>query len=77
MIRLQQWEPYSDKYTLDLAEQAMAFEAVMKNVAENTDYIIGVYPFAYWPDEFPLSKEYNIRGKPAEDILSQWYKSLS
>ncbi len=71
------WEPYSDKYALDLEEQAMAFEAVMKNVAENTDYIIGIYPFAYWPDEFPLSKEYNVRGKPAEEVLNQWYKSIS
>ena len=69
------WEPYSDKYVLDLAEQAMAFEAFMKNIAE-TDYITGIYPFAYWPDDFPLSKENNVRGKPAEEVLSQWYESI-
>ncbi len=69
------WEPYSDKYQLDLEEQAMGFEAIMKNVAE-TPYIIGTYPFTYWPDDFPLTKEYNVRGKPAEEVLSQWYKSI-
>ena len=69
------WEPYSDKYKLDLEEQAMGFEALMKNVAE-TSYVIGTYPFTYWPDDFPLTKEYNVRGKPAEEILSQWYKSI-
>src|SRR3989344_2134363 len=69
------WEPYSDKYKLDLEEQAMGFEALMKNVAE-TSYVIGIYPFTYWPDDFPLTKEYNVRGKPAEEVLSQWYKSI-
>lgn len=69
------WEPYSDKYALDLEEQAMGHEAVMKNVAE-TNYIIGTYAFAYWPDEFPLSKENNVRGKPTEEVLSQWYKFI-
>jgi len=70
------WEPYSDKYKLDLEEQAMGFEAIMGAVSQSS-YIIGVYPFTYWPDEFPLTKEYNIHGKPAEEVLSQWYKSLS
>lgn len=69
------WELYSDKYELDLEEQAMGFEAIMKNVAE-TSYIIGIYPFTYWPDDFPLTKEYNVRGKPAEEVLSQWYKAI-
>jgi len=69
------WELYSDKYKLDLEEQAMGFEAIMKNVAE-TSYIIGTYPFTYWPDDFPLTKEYNVRGKPAEEVLSQWYKVI-
>ena len=69
------WEPYSDKYKLDVEEQAMGFEAIMDAVSQSS-YITGVYPFTYWPDEFPLTKEYNIRGKPAEDVLSQWYKSL-
>jgi len=69
------WEPYSDKYTLDLEEQAMGFEAILKNAAE-TNYITGVYPFTYWPDDFPMTKEYNIRGKPAEKILMKWYSGI-
>ena len=69
------WEPYSDKYTLDLVGQAMGFEALMINIA-NAPYITGLYPFSYWPDDFPLSKEQNVRGKPAEEVLSQWYKFI-
>ena len=69
------WEPYSDKYSLDLEEHAMGFEAILKNVAE-INYITGVYPFTYWPDEFPLTKEYNIRGKPTEKVLKEWYSKI-
>lgn len=69
------WEPYSDKFKLDVEEQGMGYEAVMQAVAE-TDYITGVYAFAYWPDELPLTKEYNIRNKPAEEVLSRWYGSI-
>jgi hypothetical protein len=72
---IQLWNSYSDEYTLDLEEQAMGYEAIMKNVAE-TPYIVGLYPFTYWPDAFPLSKEYNIRDKPAEEVLRQWYESI-
>ncbi len=68
------WEPYSDKFSLDLEEQAMGYETIMKNVAE-TNYIVGTFPFTYWPDDFPLTKEYNTRGKPAEETISKWYKS--
>ncbi len=70
---IQMWNQYSDKYALDLVGQAMGHEAILKNVAE-TNYITGVYPFTFWPDDFSLSKEYNIRGKPAEEVLKKWYK---
>lgn len=73
---IQLWEPYSDKYALDLDEQAMAHEAILHTVA-NTDYVIGTYPFAYWPDSFPLSKEFNVRGKPAEAVYQAWYEAAS
>lgn len=69
------WEPYSNKFDLDLEEQAMGYDAILQAVAQ-TSYIIGFYPFVYFEDMIPLSKEYNIRGKPAEEILSQWYESL-
>ena len=66
------WELYSDAHQLDLAEQAMGYEATMNMVAQ-TDYIIGVYPFQYWPEDFPLNSGYDVRGKPAENVLSGWY----
>lgn len=69
------WEPYSDDFKLDLEEQAMGYDAILQAVAQ-TDYIIGMYPFVYFPDTFPLSKEYNIRDKPAESVLSEWYQSI-
>jgi sugar phosphate isomerase/epimerase len=70
---IQVYYPYSDKYELDLAEQAEGFEALMQAVAE-TPYIIGVYPFSYWYTPLPLTKEFNIRGKPSEQIVASWYK---
>ncbi|MDD5038695.1 MAG: hypothetical protein PHN78_05200 [Dehalococcoidales bacterium] len=50
------FESYSDKYQLDLVEQAQAFEALMQVVAE-TPYITGFYPFnSHWPTSLPLSE---------------------
>ncbi len=69
------WEPYSDKFQTDLIEQAMGMDAVLTAVAQS-EYIIGTYPFAYLPDAFPESKEYNIRGKPAEEVISTWYDTI-
>jgi hypothetical protein len=69
------WEPYSDKFQLDLVEQAMGYDAIMNAVAKS-DYIIGVYPFVYFPETLPVTLEYNIRDKPAEEVLSQWYESI-
>lgn len=69
------WEPYYDRTQLDLEEQAMGYDAILQAVAQ-TDYIIGMYPFVYFPDTFPLSKEYNIRDKPAENVIAEWYQSI-
>lgn len=66
--------PYSDKYQLDLEEQAEIFEALLQVVAE-TPYIIGFYPFnSYWPSPLPLSKCYNVWDKPAGQIIAGWYQ---
>ncbi|MBN3037409.1 MAG: hypothetical protein JW834_03105 [Candidatus Diapherotrites archaeon] len=71
---MQQFAAYSNRYELDLEEQALAYEAVMQVVAE-TPYIIGTYPFnAYWPMPAPLSKNFDIWGKPAEDTMAGWYE---
>jgi hypothetical protein len=68
------YAPYSDKYQLDLEEQAEIFEALLQVVAE-TPYIIGFYPFnSYWPSPLPLSKLYNVWDKPAGQIIAGWYQ---
>ncbi|MBN1159814.1 MAG: hypothetical protein JXA43_01085 [Candidatus Diapherotrites archaeon] len=69
---IQMWDEYSDAYTLDLEEQAIGHEGIMRVVAE-TSYIIGYYPFTYAYTTLPESKDWNIRGKPAEDIIAGWY----
>jgi hypothetical protein len=69
------WEPYSTKYQLDLLEQAMGYDAILRAIADHP-YIIGTYPFLYLPDTYPLTLEFNIRDKPAEEVLSQWYQSI-
>lgn len=69
---IQMWNAYDSSMVLDLQGQAMAFEAVLNAVAQSPS-VIGTYPFVYWPDEFPLSKEHNIRGKPAAEIVRGWY----
>ncbi len=67
---IQLWEPYDDKYTLDLVEQAMGYDAILRGIARR-DYVIGFYPFAYLPKTSPLTLEFNLRDKPAEQVLRQ------
>ena len=43
-------------------------------VVAGTPYFIGVYPFTYWYTSIPLSKEFNIRRKPSEQVMAGWYK---
>ncbi len=67
------FEAYSDKYQLDLVEQAEAFEAILQVVAE-TPYITGFYPFnSHWATSLPVSKLYAVWGKPAEQVIAGWY----
>ena len=72
---IQLWEPYADKFELDLEEQAMGYDAILRGIARH-DYVIGMYPFAYLPDTFPLTLEFNVRDKPAEQVLRQWYETI-
>lgn len=72
---IQLWEPYDDRYTLDLEEQALGIDAILRGIARH-DYVIGMFPFSYLPGTFPMTKEFNIRDKPAEQILRQWYETI-
>ena len=40
------------------------------------EYVIGMYAFSYLPDTYPLTLEFNIRDKPCEEVLSQWFQSI-
>jgi hypothetical protein len=73
---IQIWSEYSGNYRLDLEEQAMVYEAVMR-VVSDYDFVIGFYPFVYGYTDLPKSKEWTIRGKPAEDIVAGWYGSFA
>ena len=54
-------------------EQAMIYEAMMKQVATR-DYIQGVFPFGYWYVDAPLTvDDMSIRDKMAERILVRWF----
>ena len=63
--------------TYDGTEQAMIYESLMKAVAER-NWIIGVYPFIYHMVgfDFPRHPDSDIRRKPAETIIENWYKSF-
>lgn len=64
-----QWKP-SDGTFNDYQAQADAMEAIMRATAERP-WIIGVMPWGYWRIELH-DKSGNIRGKPSEDVLSEW-----
>ena len=70
------WAPSHPDVVFSGKEQAMAYEAVMKAVAD-AEYIIGVYPFGYHLEEFPRHISLDIRGKPAERIIADWYKRFA
>ncbi|VVB86263.1 Uncharacterised protein [uncultured archaeon] len=64
------WKPEDDTNN-DFREQAYVYEALMKAVADRP-WIVGTYTFGYWRHD-QQDKGYNIRGKPAEQVLKKWY----
>lgn len=58
----------------DYAEQADTFNAMLFATSQSP-YIIGFYPFGYWR-HVQQDKGFNIRGKPAENVLKEWYASI-
>ena len=66
----------SSTQTFDGIEQAMAYQAIMKAIAKRP-HIIGAYPFGYNWVTIPLAPVYGIRGKAAEEVLAEWYQSIT
>jgi len=65
---------YDEGTPNDMDEQARAYEAVMRGIADRP-WIIGVYSFGYWRMDMQ-GKDWNIRGKPAQLVLRKWYASI-
>lgn len=62
-------------YPKDYQEQADAYEAVFRAIAD-TEYMIGAFSFSYMYDE-QHDKSANIRSKPAEQVWSRWWTLFS
>ncbi|MDD5127696.1 MAG: hypothetical protein PHR43_06360, partial [Dehalococcoidales bacterium] len=67
------WKP-DDGTPNDFQEQADVYEAIMRVVAERP-WIVGVYSFGFWRHD-QQDKFFNIRGKPAEEVLRKWYGAI-
>ena len=64
-----------NSFTLDLAEQADAYNGLMVAVA-GRPYIMGFSPLGYNPLTALRDQSLSVRGKPAEKILAAWYARL-
>ena len=60
-----------EEYVLDLTEQSDLYEAFFQTLKDK-DWIAGGFSFGYTYTDFPLSKSYDIRSKPAEATLSKY-----
>ena len=67
--------PEDPSVASDWDEQAMAYEAVLRAFAE-TPWVQGCYSFGYAYFDFD-SKGYSVRGKTAEEIMSQIYQQIN
>ncbi len=72
--RISEWEPLDNSIPFDFQEQADAYNASLQAMAE-TPWIAGVYSFgfAYWDT---IDKSPSVRGKPAGEVLKQWYQQI-
>ena len=59
----------------DYDEQGRAYQALLRALAA-TPWVQGAYPAGYWYFDFD-SKGYSIRGKTAENIVSQIYQQIN
>lgn len=64
------WKP-DDGTPNNFQEQADVYEAIMRAIAERP-WIVGAYSFGFWRHD-QQDKGFNIRGKPAEQVLKKWY----
>jgi hypothetical protein len=73
--RIRPSNPADPSLASDYDEQGRAYQALMRALAA-TPWVQGAYPFSYWYFDFD-SKGYSIRGKTAENIVSQIYQQIN
>jgi hypothetical protein len=61
---------------LDLAEQALAYDAVLAAI-DQTEWISGVVSQGYYPPAVLHDKSSSIHGKPAAEVLAAWYAAFT
>ena len=59
---------------LDLTEQANIYEAFFQAIMGRS-WVRGLFPFGYEYIDLPEDKDYSIRAKPAEAVLSKYYRA--
>lgn len=69
-----EYYPNNPDYPKDYQEQADAYEAVFRAIAD-TNYMVGAFSFSYTYYE-QHDKSANIRSKPAERVWRRWWKKI-
>jgi hypothetical protein len=72
---IEPWRTAEDHHTLDLQEQADAYQAML-SVNWHADFVAGVFLWRWSPKMDSGGVEdmdFTPKGKPAEDILRQWW----
>ena len=67
---------YFAKTEIDLNEQELCYQAFVKTWEIHLHYMHAVYFYNWWGDGGSHDRDYTPRGKPAAEVLEQWYKSF-
>jgi len=68
------WD-YTQPDPVDVEEQALCYEA-FRHVWTGSDFLGGVYFYAWFEEGGPNDRNYTPKGKPAEVIIRDWYTSM-
>ncbi len=60
----------------DRRQQADCYQAAFQALTRR-EWFRGFYWWHYFPGERPLVEDLTLRGKPAEDVMSSWYKKMT
>lgn len=66
---------YYHSTTVDLAEQALCFQAFIK-AWDGEASLAGAYIYEWWGTGGPEDHQYTPRGKPAEKVLRAWFRRI-